>query len=303
MRNGQAVREFSIERRLRERRVRGAEGADGFEVLAAIEELRDEIAELRARPPASGQASVAAELSDSPPDSKESLEVRVEIAQMVRMIGRAKLEIASIQHPMAEDDRMLAAAGELDAIVAATEPSTQDILAASERIESIIREIAGTYHADEDLVAMTDRVANETIRIFEACNVQDITGRRITKVIKILRYIEERIRSMINIWGAEALTEVSISGRETVEADKAPRNGPQLGNQGITRDEINARFDRAGRAVRGRIAGARRGPGAQRAFGFQRAARRSALAIRSSVMIPAMLSRLRKAASRDSPSG
>ena len=47
-------------------------------------------------------------LSEDHSALKESLEVRVEIAQMVRMIGRAKLEIASIKHPMAEeDDRMI----------------------------------------------------------------------------------------------------------------------------------------------------------------------------------------------------
>jgi chemotaxis protein CheZ len=162
---------------------------------------------------------------------------------MVRMIGRTKLEIASIKHPMAEDDRMLAAAGELDAIVVATKSSTQDILAASESIESIIRKIAGTYHEDEDLVAMTDQVANEIIKIFEACNFQDITGQRINKVIKIIRFIEERILSMINIWGAEAFTELPIPGRETAEGDEALMNGPQLGSQGITQDEINALFD------------------------------------------------------------
>ncbi len=134
-------KEFSAERQLKIRRLGRENTVGNAELLHAIQELREEVVELR-----QAQISQAVELKEDHPVFTESLEVRVEIAQMVRMIGRAKLEIASIKHPMAEeDDRMKLAAGELDAIVVATEASTQDILAASEQMETLVRTITGLY--------------------------------------------------------------------------------------------------------------------------------------------------------------
>ena len=53
-------------------------------------------------------------------DEEEEADVRVEIAQMVRSIGKAKSELAAIQHPMANDDRIKTASSEFDEIVVAT---------------------------------------------------------------------------------------------------------------------------------------------------------------------------------------
>ncbi len=118
----QMVKEFSAERELKVRRLGGSDGISNTELYLAIRDLRGEIAELRQhqgnapRPADAAQPVSFAE--------KESLAARIEIAQMVRMIGRAKIEIASIKHPSENDDRMQLAASELDAIVVATEAST-----------------------------------------------------------------------------------------------------------------------------------------------------------------------------------
>ena len=232
-------KEFSAERQLRIRQLGGENGVGNAELLHAIQELREEVVELR-----QAQISQAVELEEDHPVFTESLEVRVEIAQMVRMIGRAKLEIASIKHPMAEeDDRMKWAAGELDAIVVATEASTQDILAASEQMETLVRTITGLYPDDAGMVTLGDQIANEIIKIFEACNFQDITGQRINKVVKTIRFIEEKILAMINIWGAEAFIDLPVASDPAASGDDSLMNGPQLENQGITQDEINALFD------------------------------------------------------------
>ena len=232
-------KEFSAERQLRIRQLGGENGVGNAELLHAIQELREEVVELR-----QAQISQAVELEEDHPVFTESLEVRVEIAQMVRMIGRAKLEIASIKHPMAEeDDRMKLAAGELDAIVVATEASTQDILAASEQMETLVRTITGLYPDDAGMVTLGDQMANEIIKIFEACNFQDITGQRINKVVKTIRFIEEKILAMIDIWGAEAFIDLPVASDPSASGDDSLMNGPQLQNQGITQDEINALFD------------------------------------------------------------
>ncbi len=236
----QPVREFSAERQDRLRHL-GAKSADGrpdggmVALLAAIQEVKDDVAALRGDMDGIGRGG-----SDG---SREGKEVRIEIAQMVRIITQAKEEIASIKHPMSEDDRMLAATNELDAIVLAAETSTNDILASAEAIEGQIRTISGRYPDDEDLQGMTELIAGQIIKIFEACNFQDITGQRTTKVIKTIRFIEQRILSMIEIWGIEAFADLPVTEDESSSGEKALMNGPQLSGKGISQSDINALFD------------------------------------------------------------
>jgi chemotaxis protein CheZ len=237
----QAVKEFSVERQIKVRRAAGADGISNADLYLAIQDLRGEIDELRQQ-----QVKAPPTATDSPREffaEEESLAARIEIAQMVRVIGRAKIEIAQIKHPSEQDDRMQMAASELDAIVLATETSTQDVLGASEQIEAYVREIAGLHPDDDELGALGDRIANEIIKIFEACNFQDITGQRTTKVIKTIRFIEEKILALINIWGVDAFLDLPVNNCSVVDGDDALMNGPQMGNEGITQDEINALFD------------------------------------------------------------
>ena len=48
---------------------------------------------------------------------------------------------------------------------------------------------------------------------------------------------------MINIWGAEAFMDLPVASDPSASGDDSLMNGPQLQNQGITQDEINALFD------------------------------------------------------------
>ena len=56
------------------------------------------------------------------------------------------------------------------------------------------------------------------IKIFEACNFQDLTGQRITKVVATLKFIETHIVRMMEIWGGlEAFKDIeaeTIAERE-----------------------------------------------------------------------------------------
>lgn len=230
--------EFAAER-LHKRRRLAQVGPDTAAILAAIETLETELRGLREEVRAGDTGAPAAE------DDAAGVAARVEIAQMVRKIGQAKMEIASIKHPDAVGDRMDAATNELDAILIATETSTHDILAASERIEGSIRRMTSLRPEDQELLKLSEDVAGEIIRIFEACNFQDITGQRITKVVKTIKFIEQRILAIIEIWGREAFADLPESNAADADADDDRRlmNGPQLPNQGISQDDINALFD------------------------------------------------------------
>jgi len=247
MRAQAQIKEFSVERNLRKRRVHHSDNATNGDILDAIAALSQLV---KSRSPGTAVASAAtpspgsdsSDVADSSAIS-DAAAARVEIAAMVRMISQAKSEIAAIRHPESEDDRMAAATNELDAIVMATETSTEDILGASEQIELLVRQMSGQHPDDEESAAMAEQVANEIIKIFEACNFQDITGQRITKVVRTIRFIEEKILAMIGIWGVEAFTDLPVDQNPAAVGDQALMNGPQLGSQAISQDDINALFD------------------------------------------------------------
>lgn len=224
------------------------EGIGSSEVTA----LRDEIAALR-NEIAGLSISTAAPAAPQPKsdpiaieaNDEDVLAVQLEIARLVKTIGRAKSEIAAIRHPMAEDDRLGAASGELDAIVKATEVATNDILAAAEAIELESVNIAGLCSENHEALNATERIVSHVMAILEACNFQDITGQRINKVVQTVGFIETRVGSMIEIWGAETFCELPVPQEKDggTDSDADLLNGPQLGNEGISQADIDALFD------------------------------------------------------------
>jgi chemotaxis regulatin CheY-phosphate phosphatase CheZ len=171
----------------------------------------------------------------------QSLDVlRAELQSMAAHIQAAKSEIASIYNKdpklAVADNRINSATSELDQIVASTERATSDILNAAERI----MEVAGRLpaeHADTSQV-LTDQATE----IFTACSFQDITGQRISKVVSTLRYIDQRVNAMVEIWGAENLPAAKPKADANGDArtDAHLLNGPSMPGQGRTQDEIDA---------------------------------------------------------------
>lgn len=256
MSNAAPRKEFSVEKMMR--RQRGGTGdvfleeaqagallaGDGAAILEAIAALRDEVRELKEMGGVPGAMASPAE--DALRESDEmARDVRVEIAQMVRVIAKTKQEIAQIKHPFGDDgDKLERAHSELDAIVSATEQATQSILEATERLEAGFSTLAALAEEDQEMLEQIDKLNDQATQILEACNFQDITGQRITKVVKTVRFIEDRILAMISIWGAQAFEDLPVGGGDGEEdGDENLLQGPQLGNEGISQAEIDALFD------------------------------------------------------------
>ena len=174
----------------------------------------------------------------------EDVEIRIEITRLVKEIGKTKSELASLRHPMADEegDKIVTATNELDAIVEATEKATDEILRSSEEINEILEKLRGDGDVDEEHRAAFDMIEARTIAILEACNFQDITGQRINKVVTTMQFIEERVKAMIDIWGVEAFAHLPLPEIEHLDEDAALLEGPQLEN-GLTQDDIDAMFD------------------------------------------------------------
>lgn len=123
--------------------------------------------------------------------------LRGDLLDMANAIARTKSEIAALSAPETDQTRLNAVSEALDAIVRSTERATSDILGATEDMQ----EVAWTLRergADEALCDELDRRATE---IYTACSFQDLTAQRTGRVVHTLRYLEERIASMIAIWG------------------------------------------------------------------------------------------------------
>ena len=251
MANAPSRKPFSAERKARANGSLPHHPSEGSDVAAELLALRQEISRLRsdlksaASAPAShASISLMAENStDMDGEGEHIRAVQIEIAQLVKSIGRAKSEIAAIRHPKSEDDRLMAASNELDAIVEATEFATNTILESSENIEKLAANLAGLCHDDQDVVDASERIVGQVVRIMEACNFQDITGQRINKVVETVHFIEQRVLAMIDIWGVKAFEDLPIDPVKGDTDEDSLLNGPQLANKGISQADIDALFD------------------------------------------------------------
>src|SRR3546814_8027498 len=98
---------------------------------------------------------------------------------------------------------------------------------------------------DGEVAPLIDEASERLIAIIESCSFHDLTGHRVTQVVKTLRFIESRILAMIDIWGLEAFRDLPLPpDDETEEREDAELlNGPALGGAGLSQDDIDALFD------------------------------------------------------------
>jgi hypothetical protein len=83
-------------------------------------------------------------------------------------------------------------AHELDAVVSGTAQATQRILAAAEEIDQLADNLSAALNGRMEQELAQD-IADSVLRIFEACNFQDLIGQRVAKVMKTLRTGEPAI--------------------------------------------------------------------------------------------------------------
>jgi hypothetical protein len=175
-------------------------------------------------------------------DFDDAHSLRKEILGLFDRIQTIRREIASIRKPGDEQDRFATMSDELDAIVESTETATNSIM---ENAEAIDEAIMGVRKAidDPEIAARLDAIPDHIGGIFEACSFQDITGQRITKVVKTLQFIETRVNALISVWGEEALSSVDARDEfESLPPDDERRllNGPQLKGHGTSQADVDS---------------------------------------------------------------
>jgi chemotaxis protein CheZ len=165
--------------------------------------------------------------------------VLAELIEMSEAITRTRREIAQIRPPHQFDKQLISATEELDHIVEATEKATSEILSAAEEIQ----EVAWTLREKGVEIELCDRLDHRATDIYTACSFQDITGQRTGKVVRTLRFIEQRINAMIQIWGvddvASRVDRIASNIESDAEADGRLLNGPQGKGEGLKQGDVD----------------------------------------------------------------
>ncbi len=183
----------------------------------------------------------------TPRSSGDLDRVRLDIREMAHAIARTKAEIAAIKPEGADPQsgHFEDASVELDAIVQATETATGDILGAAETIQ----EIAWTLREMGAEGEVCDLIDTKTTDIYTACSFQDITGQRTRKVIGVLRFLEERIDTMMAIWGeplvapAGAPSLLNGTAKRPDDEEASLLNGPAKPGEGLVQNDVDMMMD------------------------------------------------------------
>jgi chemotaxis protein CheZ len=167
-----------------------------------------------------------------------------ELGAIYEAISRTKQEIATLVVTGFSSPDMGRVTHELDAVVVGSENATHRILQAGEEIEEIATTLSAALKSQQDQ-NLTRDILDHVTRIFEACNFQDLAGQRVTKVIATLKFIEEHILRMMNIWGGiEQFNGIVPAARAERDSHEKLVNGPKLdGESGhVSQDDIDALF-------------------------------------------------------------
>jgi chemotaxis protein CheZ len=171
--------------------------------------------------------------------------LKVELDLISDAINRTKREIAVLRGKSFNGEEMAKVNGELGAVVGGTEQATQQILEAAESIDQAAAALSKVTSPDQQKI-LSEEIQERVVSIFEACNFQDLTGQRINKVMTTMKFIENHITVMMDIWGGvDAIKSHAPAIVDIREGDDRLLNGPRTeGDVGhASQDDIDALFD------------------------------------------------------------
>lgn len=191
---------------------------------------------------AAGRHTAPPAVGDAFPDTDNAPRQTVEITPAIahelhairELVANHKRELSAL-FSEGTDRRMARSAGELAAAVECMETATQKVLASVETIDDCARALA-TVVTDDYHHGLAQDVQDHVVRIYEACNFQDLAGQRIGKVIATLMMVEEQLAAMIERCGGPTGHEKNV--------EPGLINGPRLdGDTGhATQQDIDLMF-------------------------------------------------------------
>jgi len=171
-------------------------------------------------------------------------QLKDETALIHRAITRTKEEIAALHIGGLDGADGNRVSRELGAVAGGAEHAIQQILAAAEDIDEAANTLSAALKQEQER-ALAQDIRDQVVRIFEASNFQDLAGQRITKVLATLKFVEERIARMMEIWGGiDAFKDYTDAALAARKQGSVLLNGPKLeGDDGhASQDDIDRIF-------------------------------------------------------------
>jgi len=125
-------------------------------------------------------------------------------------------------------------AHELEEVVDSTERATQKVLAAAEEIDQVANNLAAALSGKFEQGLAKD-IQDLVIKIFEACNFQDLTGQRIAKVLATLNFVEDHVTRVL-----EEIKNPSAARRDGAQYLHGPRLDNDSGH--VSQADIDEMF-------------------------------------------------------------
>lgn len=168
--------------------------------------------------------------------------LRDETDSIQRAISRTREELAALDlgFDRGGSGRVVR---ELDAVVTSAEQATHQLLTSAEQIDEAASALSSVLKQEQHH-ALAQDIQDQVVRIFEACNFHDLTGQRITKVLATLKFVEDHVSRMKDIWGDIEAFKASPPAPVQRPRDATLLNGPKLdGDQGhASQADIDALF-------------------------------------------------------------
>jgi chemotaxis protein CheZ len=171
----------------------------------------------------------------------EENRLKRELVGLFGHLNKLRKELASLHG--GEEHNFVSMSETLDDIVKNTENASNTILESMESID----ETLGTLRSSADplVIEACSRINDRVNEVFEACSFQDLTGQRITRLVKGLTFIEERVNAMIRVWGRDEISkvidEVKQEQSEKTE-DQKLLHGPQSETKAIAQTDVDKLF-------------------------------------------------------------
>ena len=234
----------------------GEVGPMHHEIMTELRAIRAQMASPGAPAPSAAAETLGASVNREAAEALALLEtyraqieqcekLKVELDLIYDAINRTKREIAVLHGKSFSGEEMARVNGELGAVVGGTEEATQQILEAAESIDQAASALSKVNSPDQQKL-LSEEIQERVVSIFEACNFQDLTGQRINKVMNTMKFIENHINVMMEIWGGvDAIKAHATPIADSREGDAKLLNGPKLdGDVGhASQDDIDALFD------------------------------------------------------------
>lgn len=209
---------------------------------AGAERHRELMAELKAL---RGLISPTKELSEKGMEAmrrehEEARKIKIELDSIYEAIDKTKREIATLHVSGCNGREIGRVTDELDAVVYGTENATEQILGAAEAIDNAGATLSRSLTGYEQELA--SGIQDSVVQIFEACNFQDLTGQRISKVVSTLAMVEDHLARMTEIWSV--IERFNAQAIASAPGGGELLNGPKLeGDAGhSSQDDIDKLF-------------------------------------------------------------